>query len=201
MIVESERLEDLRLSPWYLNTRRIAAATAHEINIDAYAAIVRRSSQRAAAMSLAGRIARDMLLSGKIPNLLSLPERAKARRVLLAVWSTFTLRGMPAAFRADVEAKCPLQARLRGDIALGSKNFRISGALYADHVYSISAGGYLCSKKRPQGVLSCNAATRSCRPSSGRWKPLPSILLGHASTASSTGQTTTEFCRELRNAN
>lgn len=179
MILDGESLDDLRLSPWYLNTRRIAAATAHEISVNAQTPIARQSTERAAAMSFAGRIAQDMVLSGKIPNLLSLPERARTGRVLAAVWSTFTFSGMPAAFRADAEGKSQLQARFRGEIALGSKDCRISGSLYTDHVYSISAVGYLSGKKRVYvaGHFDFDKADRAIEVS-------PIII----------GEFTTEFC-------
>lgn len=143
------RNKGLKLSPWYLNTRRIEAATGHDIGAEAQRSINENSGERADQMRFAMRLAQGMVSSDRIPNLTRrlLQKKRPTGRVFASTWATFTFRGLTTAVLAEQAGKPRRQATLSGKLFVG-EDVEAHGPLLTDHVYSSSSVRYLSGRKR-----------------------------------------------------
>src|SRR5580658_1918584 len=97
----------LRLSAYYLNTRRLEALSGAGIPVIAQESLLADSGDRAAAMRHAANVANEILKSGRLPNLNSLlaQEDVEGRRELALVWGVFTFRGLLNALKLEHAGK------------------------------------------------------------------------------------------------
>jgi hypothetical protein len=142
--------EDLRLSAYYLNSRRLEALTGAGIPVAAEESLTRNSSDRIQAMRFAARVAHDVLERGQIPNLNSVvSERdVDGERVLAFVWGVFAFRGISDSLHREYLWKPPKPATFSGTIPLGDHEYKLSGELSNDHLYSSTSNRLLTARKR-----------------------------------------------------
>lgn len=140
----------LRLSSYYLNTRRLAEITGVDIPIIAQRTLNENSGERAEAMRFASRVANEMLKTGAIPNL----TRAFATRgaeenpLIASLWGVFTFRGVTEALDREEKGKAKRPATFSATIPLGEAEYRLSGQLSNDHMYSNTTATTLSNKRR-----------------------------------------------------
>lgn len=141
--------EDLRLSPFYLNTRRLNAVFGSQIPSAAQVSINQNSGARADAMSLAGQVATELLRSGKISLLTPdmLEETKTNGPVIAQLWDVFVFKGLPASIESETKGKSK-PAGLRADLSIGGIAYTLNGELITDHHYSVSTASELSGKKR-----------------------------------------------------
>jgi hypothetical protein len=142
--------DGLRLSPYYLNSRRLEALTGADIPIVAQTSLNQNSGERAEGMRLASRLANDLLKSGRIPNLAREVVRsdAEGERVVGAVWGVFTFRGLGNALDRERTGKSPQPATFSGTVPLGDQEYELSGQLLTQHFFSDSTVQVLSGRKR-----------------------------------------------------
>lgn len=141
--------DKLRLSPYYLNTRRLELVTGVELPIAAQISLARNSDLRVVAMRETARSAERLLKSGRIPNLTSQsPIPADGDCLMGVVWGVFTFRGASLALRREREGKPFENASFHACIPLGDRDYEFSGQLINDHFYSASSPGMLTGKRR-----------------------------------------------------
>jgi len=147
---ESQPTTGLRLSSYYLNTRRLAELTGAKIPIAAQLSLNQNSGDRALGMRIAGTIANDLLKSGAFPELTRevVKREACAGSLLAAIWGVFTFRGLSNAFDREREGKSAQPATFSGAIPLGKTEYEIFGQLSNDHLYSDTSLQFLTRKRR-----------------------------------------------------
>jgi hypothetical protein len=93
---ENEPTAILRLSAYYLITRRLAELMSAEIPIAAQLSLNQNSSERALGMRIGGRIANDLLKSGAFPELTRgvVNRDAYDGSLLASIWGVFAFRGL-----------------------------------------------------------------------------------------------------------
>jgi len=101
-------------------------------------------------MKIAAKLAHDVLKLGKIRNLSSLVTRhdVDGERVVAFVWGIFAFRGVLDSLRREAEAKSPKPATFSGTIPLGDREYKLSGQLSNNHLYSTTSTQLLTGKKR-----------------------------------------------------
>lgn len=87
--------DGLKLSPYYLNTRRLSELTQASIPVVAQTSLVHNSGERAIAMRQASAVANAVLQTGNLPNLARAFSREGAdEQVHVAtLWEVFTFGG------------------------------------------------------------------------------------------------------------
>ena len=141
----------LRLSPYYLNSRRLQALTGVELPLAAQTSLSRNTVARVGGMRDVSRLAERLLQSGQIPNLTS---EAASRdltghsQLIAFVWGVFTFRGAPNAIRCEQEGKAYKNATFSGRIPIGDTNYELKGEIFNEHFYSVSSPGMLSGKRR-----------------------------------------------------
>jgi hypothetical protein len=142
--------EGLRLSAYYLNSRRLEALTGAAIPIDAEESLVRNSSARIKAMRVAAKVAHNVLKRGQIPNLNSVVTNrdVDSERVLAFVWGIFAFRGICDSLQRQYLGKPPKPGTFSGTIPLGDREYKLSGELSNDHLYSSTSNRLLTGRKR-----------------------------------------------------
>lgn len=139
-----------RLSPYYLNTRRLSAVSGYDIPVAAQAPLRPNSGERAQAMRLASQVADSVLTSGKVPILTRELIRGieEGELVTASTWGVFIFKGVSAALRAQEAGKPFKPATFSGTITIGDTEFALSGELSNDHLYSDTSIGLLSGKRR-----------------------------------------------------
>jgi hypothetical protein len=142
--------DGLRLSAYYLNSRRLEALIGADIPIAAEESLTRNSRDRLQAMRVAARVANDVLKSSKIPNLNSVmtEHEVDGERVLAFVWGIFAFRGISVSLHREYSGKPPKPATFSGTIPLGDREYKLSGELSNDHLYSNTSNRALTGRKR-----------------------------------------------------
>ena len=140
----------LRLSAYYLNSRRLEAMTGAGIPVEAEESLVKNSSARIRAMRIAATVAHDVLKQGKIPNLNNVVAKrdVENERVLAFVWGVFAFRGISDSLEREQLGKQPKPATFAGTIPLGDREYELSGQLSNDHLYSSTSNQLLTGRKR-----------------------------------------------------
>lgn len=140
----------LRLSAYYLNTRRLEAVTGQDIPVAAQHSLVKNSDERVQGMRVAQRLADRLLRSGTIPNLTRehILGGEDCARLIGAVWGVFSFRGVSAAMMAEREGKKAKAASFSGKIPLGAEEFEMFGELKNDHLVSTTSMSILSGRKR-----------------------------------------------------
>jgi hypothetical protein len=143
-------LEGLRLSPYYLNSRRLEALTGADIPDAAQESLIRNSGDRIRAMKFTAKVAHAVLKRGEIPNLSSLvtEREVDGERVLAFVWGIFAFRGISDSLKRESSGKPPKPATFKGTIPLGDHEYELSGELSNDHLYSTTSDVALTGRKR-----------------------------------------------------
>ncbi|WP_274630123.1 hypothetical protein [Arvimicrobium flavum] len=142
--------DDLRLLPYYLNSRRLSILAGLEPPPDAQVSLAQNSRARVVAMNQMGNLAERLLRTGKVPNLTEKSPSigSEGERILGFVWGVFTFRGASQAIGREHDGKPFKNATFSGSIPLGNEMFEVQGELHNDHFYSISAPGMLSGKRR-----------------------------------------------------
>jgi hypothetical protein len=143
-------MPDLRLSAYYLNTRRLNALTGANISAAAQDSLLRNSGERAQAMQSAVEVANGILKSGQIPNLSSVVAAGEPGdgSVLGVVWDLFTFRGVPYSLERERTGESAQPATFSGTIPLGDGEYELTGRLSNDHLYSSTSVQLLSGKRR-----------------------------------------------------
>ena len=141
---------NLRLSAYYLNTRRLASATQQDIPIAAQHSIINNSDARVIGMRMAELIADTLLRDAVIPNLTreQLIAESEHQSIVGALWGVFTFKGIPAAYRAERDGKKVTAASFSGSIPLGTDTFEVRGEMKNAHLVSDTATTILSGKCR-----------------------------------------------------
>ncbi len=142
--------EKLRLSPWYLNTRRLRLVTGKDIAVTAQMPLQENSAARVRGMHEAALAADDLLRRGGLPSvtrelLISGPRYAA---VFGSLWGVFTFSGVSLALRKADKGEKADQARMRGNIPVGDLTLEVESKLYTEHLYSNSSANFLRNKRR-----------------------------------------------------
>jgi hypothetical protein len=142
--------DGLRLSAYYLNSRRLEALTGAGIPVAAEESLTRNSSDRIQAMRVAAKVAHNVLKLGQIPNLNSVvTERdVDGQRVLAFVWGIFAFRGISDSLHREHLGKPRKPGIFSGTIPLGDHEYKLSGELSNDHLYSDTSNRLLTGRKR-----------------------------------------------------
>jgi hypothetical protein len=142
--------EGLRLSAYYLNSRRLEAMTGAGIPVEAEESLISNSGARVSAMRIAASVAHDVLMQSKTPNLNSVvAERdVESERVLAFVWGVFAFRGISDSLERERSGKQPKPGIFSGTIPLGDREYQLSGQLTNDHLYSDTSNRLLTGRKR-----------------------------------------------------
>lgn len=140
----------LRLSPWYLNTRRLNILANADIPAAAQVSLNKNSGERASAMRMAARLADHILQSGKVPSLTPelLEGLDEGDRVVAQYWGLFTFKGVSAALMAEYKGKTFKPGTVTGQISFGEDDYEVLGSLANEHVYSDTSVGFLGAKRR-----------------------------------------------------
>jgi hypothetical protein len=140
----------LRLSPWYINTRRIALLTDSELGSAAQRSLVVNSDERVAGMRQAARLADKVAKSGDIPNLTRqiIAHGIPGDRMLASIWGVFTFRGLGAALAAEERGMQVKAGTFSGRIPIGPQDFAFEGVLSNDHIYSSTSVIPLTGRRR-----------------------------------------------------
>ncbi len=174
----------MQLSPWYLNTRRLALLTKRNVGAAAQASLADNSLERATGMHFAANLADSLLRSGQIPNLTKelIANGVPSSSLTASIWGVFTFRGVSKALMAEREGRRVTPATFSGVIPIGTQELEFSGVLLNDHLYSQSAPTYLTGKRRAlilgqfeiQGYEGRGFPIhhRRLREGSGRYRPL-----------------------------
>ncbi len=143
-------LTGLKLSSYYLNTRRLAEMTGVDISVIAQRTLNENSGDRAQAMRHASRVANEMLKSGAIPNLTRAfaAEGADEKAIIASLWGVFTFRGVSQALMREQEGKTKKPATFSATIPLGEAEFELSGELSNDHMFSDTTATVLSNRRR-----------------------------------------------------
>ena len=136
------------LSPYYLNTRRLEALSSIEIPVSAQASLNKNSAERVTAMRYALSVAKALVNSGHIPNLVrAYAEIPDTTRLLAWIWGSFSFKGSRLAFEREAEGGSVQPATFSGTINLGDRDYRAQGELINEHYYSQSSIGTLSGKR------------------------------------------------------
>jgi hypothetical protein len=140
----------VRLSAYYLNTRRLATITSADIPIAAQVSLNQNSGERALGMRKAERVANDLLRSGAVPELTRemVVREVSIGSLLAAVWGVFTFRGVSNALFREQKGKSAQPATFSGTIPVGDTDYEIFGELSNDHVCSQTSLQFLSGKRR-----------------------------------------------------
>jgi len=140
----------LKLSPYYLNTRRLSELTNAPIPVVAQTSLVHNSGERASAMRQASAVANAMLQSGNLPNLASAfaSEGADEQVHVATLWDVFIFSGATEALRREENGRPAMPATMRGTVELGGGRYPLTGTLSNDHMYSQSTPTMLSGKRR-----------------------------------------------------
>lgn len=143
-------LTGLKLSSYYLNTRRLAEMTGVDIPVVAQRTLNENSGERAQAMRFASRVANEMLKSGAIPNLTRIfaAEGAEETAVIASLWGVFTFGGVSQALMREQEGKSRKPATFSATIPLGDAEYALSGELSNDHMFSDTTATHLRNRRR-----------------------------------------------------
>ncbi len=119
--------DDLRLSVYYLNARRLEALTGADIPVVAQESLNRNSGERAEAMRYASRLANDILKHGDIPNLASLMAAGDldGKNAIATIWGVFTFRGLSDSLMCEQQVKTPKPATFSATIPLGDREYEL----------------------------------------------------------------------------
>jgi hypothetical protein len=140
----------LKLSPYYLNTRRLSELAQIPIPVVAQTSLVHNNGERATAMRQASAVANAMLQTGDLPNLARAfaNEGADEQVHIATLWDVFTFGGATDALRREEDGKPPMPATMRGTVELGGVQYVLTGALSNDHMYSQSTPTMLRGNRR-----------------------------------------------------
>lgn len=140
----------LKLSPYYLNTRRLSELTQASIPVVAQTSLVHNSGERAIAMRQASAVANAMLQTGNLPNLARVfaSEGADEHVHVATLWDVFTFGGATEALRREKDGKPPKHATMSGTVELGGVQYALTGTLSNDHMYSQSTPTMLSGNRR-----------------------------------------------------
>ena len=139
--VAKVHLQGPRVSPWYLNTNRIAVLTGETIPSGAQTSLFRNSHERVEAMRYAAALAEGALAAGAVPNLSEvLLKGADAQPAILAsVWAKFSLRGVRRAFDRERRGLRYEPGTISTTLSVGERTLTLHGALFNEHFFSDSA--------------------------------------------------------------
>lgn len=142
--------DNLTLSPYYLNTRRLSEITGVEIPIIAQRSLNENSGERAQAMRFASGIARELLKSGSIPSLIRAFAASDTEDTpfVASLWAVFTFRDVAGALAGERKGKTKKPGTFTANMQLGDTEFEIAGELSNDHLYSETAPGILSKRRR-----------------------------------------------------
>lgn len=143
-------ITELKLSPYYLNTRRLAEITGVDIPVIAQRTLNENSSERAQAMRFASSVADNMLKSGRVESLtraFAAPGAEESSHVA-SIWGSFTFRGVTAALLSEQKGRKVTPGTFSGTIPLGDTEYRLSGQLSNDHMYSHTVTTVLSNRRR-----------------------------------------------------
>jgi len=140
----------LKLSPYYLNTRRLSELTQASVPVVAQTSLVHNSGERASAMRQASVLANAMLQTGDLPNLARAfaNEGADEHVHVATLWDVFTFGGAMEALGREERGRPPKPATMRGTVELGGVQYPLIGTLSNDHMYSQSTPTMLRGKRR-----------------------------------------------------
>lgn len=140
----------LRLFPYYLNSRRLSLLSEVRFATEAQTSLVQNSGDRADAMRDVATTAQDLLRSGQFPNLteVATAKDVEGQRILAFVWGVFTFAGAAEAIRRAQEGKSLKNATLRATMPLGAAEYTMAGELSNDHFYSDTSISVLKGRKR-----------------------------------------------------
>lgn len=143
-------LDRLRLSAYYLNSRRLSAIGGGVLPLEAQTSLARNSEARVRAMYDVVNYAEGLLRSGDVPNLATVFPNigTEGERLLAFVWGVFTFRGASQAIQREYEGKAHKNATFCGTIPLGDEEYEFQGELFNDHYFSVSSPGMLKGKRR-----------------------------------------------------
>lgn len=141
---------EFRLSPWYLNTRRLEVLTRADIPTVAQVSLVNNSGERAGAMRYASIVADQWLRSGNVPNLTrEIIERGTpGDRVIAQMWGVFNFRGLANAYRHEQEGKIMVPGTFSGRLPIGLEEYDFDGTLSNEHLFSQTSTSIMSGRKR-----------------------------------------------------
>ncbi|MEH3159904.1 MAG: hypothetical protein PGN08_13820, partial [Sphingomonas taxi] len=141
---------DLRLSAYYLNTRRLVELTGTDIPVVAQFSLNQNSGARAAAMRMASGIANDLLKNPSIQNLHKMSPDGLTEGVpqVAHLWDVLTFKGVPDALMREQHGKVVKPATVSGAITLGETQFKLTGELSNDHMFSDTSARILSGRRR-----------------------------------------------------
>lgn len=142
---------NLRLFPYYLNSRRIALLAKTEFPPEAQVSLIQNSGERAQAMRDVSHAADHLLQSGLFPNLIELIAKKNMEdgdRVLGFIWDVFTFSGAAEAISRAEEGKSYKNAKFRATIQTGDAEYELLGEMHNDHFYSTTSISVLKGRKR-----------------------------------------------------
>lgn len=141
---------DLKLSTYYLNTRRLAELTGVDIPVIAQRTLNENSGERAQAMRFASKVANELLKGGKIPSLTRLfaAQGPQENALIASLWGVFTFRGVSEALMREQQGKAKKPASFSATIPLGDAEYQLSGELSNDHMFSDTTARALSNKRR-----------------------------------------------------
>jgi hypothetical protein len=101
-------------------------------------------------MSDTSSLAERLLRFGKLPNLTEIvgARDVNDEKVLGFVWGVFSFRGLSTAVRREQEGKPYAHATFSGKIPMGGDEYKLSGIMFNDHVYSVSSPVVLTGRRR-----------------------------------------------------
>jgi hypothetical protein len=140
----------LRLSPYYLNTRRLSALTGSQLPVEAQHSLTENSDRRVLGMARAESLADRILRSGRIPNLLqAIGDRdPTGERILGVLWDVFTFKGLSTALMRAAAGKTFSPASFSSHLVLGDDDLTVRGTLMNEHVFSDSSVNVLTGRRR-----------------------------------------------------
>jgi hypothetical protein len=142
--------EDLRLFPYYLNSRRLGLLADINFATEAQNSLVENSGERVQAMRDVSAAAEGLLRSGRFANLSEVvaTKDVEDKRILGFVWGVFTFSGAAEAIRRAQEGKLPKSAKLRATIPMAASEYELVGEMSNDHFYSTTSISVLKGKRR-----------------------------------------------------
>lgn len=140
----------LKLSSYYLNTRRLAEMTGVDIPVIAQRTLNENSGHRAQAMRFASSLANEMLKNGAIPSLTRAfaAERPAESAMIASLWGVFTFRGVSQALMREQQGKTRRPATFSATIPLGERDYDLAGELSNDHMFSDTTATLLSNRRR-----------------------------------------------------
>lgn len=139
----------LRLSAYYLNTRRLVELTGADIPVVAQISLNRNSGERAAAMRVASQVANQLIHTVAVPPITTeLNDLKDGDRMLASHWGSFTFKGLSKALIAERDGKRSAPGSFTSSVEHGDKKLLIEGTLSNDHVVSDTSAGLLSRQRK-----------------------------------------------------